>query len=129
MSALAVAAASALADVASALALSALAEEAASALDEAAVVAEVVAEEPVEASSRIAFTALKMALEVTDAPETPSTPSVPLASTIFAGSCSMALEPTPSVSSLSPTVTSVILPPEMVTVTGTSPPMPLPEAS
>ena len=70
-----------------------------------------------------------MALEVTEAPETPSTPSVPLASTILAGSCSMALEPTPWVSELSPTSTALILPSVIVTVTGTSPPMPLADAS
>ena len=69
-----------------------------------------------------------MALEVTVAPETASTPSVPLASTMAAGSCSMALEPMPWVSELSPTVTSATLPPSTVTVTGTLPPMPLPSA-
>jgi hypothetical protein len=50
---------------------------------------------PALACSRQSSTAVKMALEVTEAPETPSTPSVPLASTMSSGSCSMALEPMP----------------------------------
>ena len=88
---------------------------------------EVASPEPAEASA--SSTAVKMALEVTLAPETPSTPSMPLAATISAGSCSMALEPMPWVSELSPTTTSVMAPPSIVTVTGTSPPMPLPVPS
>ena len=77
---------------------------------------------------RQSSTAVKMAFEVTEAPETASTPSVPLALTMASGSCSMALEPMPSVSEFSPTSTLAILPSLTVTVTGTSPPMPLEEA-
>ena len=89
--------------------------------------AEVAAEPPAWASASL--TAVRIALEVRVAPETPSTPSVPLASTISDGSCSMAFVPMPWVSELSPTVTSVILPPETVTVTGTSPALPCADAS
>ena len=78
--------------------------------------------------ARHSSTAARMALEVTVAPETASTPSVPPASTILAGSSSMALEPMPGVSELGPTSTEAISPSLTVTVTGTSPPMPLPEA-
>ena len=80
------------------------------------------------ACSRASSTAVKMALEVTVAPEVASTPSVPLASMIAPGSCSIALEPMPCVSEFLPTSTLTMTPPSIVTVTGTLPPIPLPSA-
>ena len=65
-----------------------------------------------------------MALEVMVAVDTPSTAMLPL-SAMAAGSCSIALEPTPSVSSAPSAVQPVILPSVRVRVTVTSPPKPL----
>ena len=65
-----------------------------------------------------------MALEVTVAPATPSTAMLPL-SAMAPGSWSMAVEPTPSVSSLPSAVQPMILPSARVRVTVTSPPKPL----
>jgi hypothetical protein len=67
-----------------------------------------------------------MPLDVTVAPETASTPSRPLAATMRPGSCSMALEPMPWVSPLSPTTTETMAAFWMVTVTSKSPAMPCP---
>ena len=65
-----------------------------------------------------------MALEVMVAVDTPSTAMLPL-SAMAAGSCSIALEPTPWVSSAPSAVQPVILPSVRVRVTVTSPPKPL----
>ena len=65
-----------------------------------------------------------MAVEVTVAPDTPSTAMLPL-SAISPGILAMASEPTPWVSSLPSAVQPVMAPSVRVRVTETSPPKPL----